>query len=52
MANPNQIMALAVFILAASRGGAQNNQPSVKIPSSYLGIAWFVELGWLTEPGR
>jgi hypothetical protein len=20
--------------------------------SSYLGIAWFVELGWLTEPGR
>ena len=20
--------------------------------SSSLGIAWFVELGWLTEPGR
>jgi len=22
------------------------------IGSSYLGIAWFVELRWLTEPGR
>jgi hypothetical protein len=21
-------------------------------PASYLGIAWLVELGWLTEPGR
>jgi hypothetical protein len=20
--------------------------------ASYLGIAWFVELAWLTEPGR
>jgi hypothetical protein len=34
MATPNQIMALAVFILAAFRGGAENNQPSVRISSS------------------
>lgn len=29
-AKPNQIMALAVFILAASHEGAKDNQPSVK----------------------
>jgi hypothetical protein len=22
------------------------------IVASYLGIAWLIELGWLTEPGR
>jgi hypothetical protein len=33
IAKPNQIMALAVFIPAASHEGAKNNQPSVKIPS-------------------
>jgi hypothetical protein len=22
------------------------------IGTSYLGIAWLIELGWLTEPGR
>ena len=28
------MIALAVFILAASDGGAKNNQPSVKIPAT------------------
>ena len=28
------------------------NAVAVHMVTSYLGIAWFVELRWLTEPGR